>query len=68
MTAIEAATNQNPRDIEDVAGNLQWHHLAPIDPALNQNIDKMVVYESVGRYQSATEVLSDLQQMLQNNN
>jgi eukaryotic-like serine/threonine-protein kinase len=66
MTAIEAATNHSPRDIEDVDNNLQWRHLAPIDKSLADIIDKMVVFESISRYQSANEVLKDLQ-MLKNN-
>jgi CHASE2 domain-containing sensor protein/predicted Ser/Thr protein kinase len=66
MTAIEAATNHSPRDIEDLDNNLQWRHLAPIDKSLADIIDKMVVFESISRYQSANEVLKDLQMLKHN--
>jgi CHASE2 domain-containing sensor protein/tRNA A-37 threonylcarbamoyl transferase component Bud32 len=60
--AIEALTNTHPRylPVDDKTGNLIWHDLAAVSPALAKVIDKMVTYHFNDRYQSATAVLMDL--------
>ncbi len=67
MIAIEAATNTNPREIplNDKTGNLDWEELSPMSPAIEAILNKMVAYQYLQRYQSATDVLQDLQLMLQ---
>jgi CHASE2 domain-containing sensor protein/predicted Ser/Thr protein kinase len=67
MIAIEAATNTNPREIplNDKTGNLDWEELSPMSPAIEAILNKMVAYQYLQRYQSATDVLHDLQLMLQ---
>ena len=60
--AIEALTNTHPRylPVDDSTGNLIWHDLATVTPALALVLDKMVAYHFKDRYQSATAVLIDL--------
>jgi CHASE2 domain-containing sensor protein/predicted Ser/Thr protein kinase len=60
--AIEALTNTHPRylPVDDKTGNLIWHDLAAVSPALAKVLDKMVTYHFNDRYQSATAVLMDL--------
>jgi CHASE2 domain-containing sensor protein len=65
--AIQAATNTNPREIplNEQTGNLDWEELSPMSPAIEAIINKMVAYQYLQRYQSAADVLQDLQKMLQ---
>ncbi len=67
MIAIGAASRTNPRDLEvdERTGNLQWQHLSLISPELITIIDRMVAYQYINRYQSATLVLQDLQPIIQ---
>jgi serine/threonine protein kinase len=60
--AIEALTHTHPRylPVDDKTGNLIWHDLAAVSPALAKVLDKMVTYHFNDRYQSATAVLMDL--------
>jgi serine/threonine protein kinase len=60
--AIEALTNTHPRylPVDETTGNLVWHDLAAVSPALARVLDKMVAYHFRDRYQSATAVLMDL--------
>lgn len=64
MVAIEAATNVSPLELERPTTDdiLQWRHLAPLRPELANILDKMVAYQYGNRYQSASDVLKDLQQ------
>ena len=66
MVAIEAATNVSPLELDRPTTDdiLQWRHLAPISPELANVLDKMVAYQYGNRYQSASDVLKDLQQFL----
>jgi CHASE2 domain-containing sensor protein/predicted Ser/Thr protein kinase len=67
MIAIGAASRTNPRDLEvdEKTGNLRWQHLSPLSPALMKIIDRMVAYQYIHRYPSATAVLADLQPIIQ---
>ncbi|WP_310428490.1 CHASE2 domain-containing serine/threonine-protein kinase [Chamaesiphon sp. VAR_48_metabat_135_sub] len=60
--AIEALTNIQPRylPVNKDTGNMIWHDLVTVSPALIQVLDKMVAYNFPDRYQSATAVLLDL--------
>jgi CHASE2 domain-containing sensor protein/predicted Ser/Thr protein kinase len=66
MVAIEAATNTSPSELDRPTTDdiLQWRHLAPLQPELANVLDKMVAYQYGNRYQSASEVLKDLQPFL----
>jgi CHASE2 domain-containing sensor protein/predicted Ser/Thr protein kinase len=66
MVAIEAATNTSPLELDRPTTDdiLQWRHLAPLQPALANVLDKMVAYQYGNRYKSASEVLKDLQAFL----
>lgn len=66
MVAIEAATNTSPLDLDrpQPSDILQWRHLAPLSPGLADLLDKMVAYQYGDRYQSASDVLKDLQPFL----
>jgi serine/threonine protein kinase len=60
--AIEALTNTHPRylPVDENTGNMLWHDLVNISPALTKVLDKMLAYHFRDRYQSATAVLIDL--------
>jgi serine/threonine protein kinase len=66
MVAIEAATNVSPLELDrpQPSDILQWRHLAPLSPELANLLDKMVAYQYGDRYQSASDVLKDLQPFL----
>jgi CHASE2 domain-containing sensor protein/predicted Ser/Thr protein kinase len=67
MIAIGAASRTNPRDLEvdERTGNLRWQHLSPLSPELMAILDRMVAYQYIHRYQSATAVLQDLKPFIQ---
>jgi Protein kinase domain/CHASE2 domain len=66
MVAIEAATNVSPLELDrpQPSDILQWRHLSPLSPELANLLDKMVAYQYGDRYQSASDVLKDLQPFL----
>jgi eukaryotic-like serine/threonine-protein kinase len=64
MVAIQALTGRLPHEFqEDAAGEVQWRSAAAISPALATVLQKMVRYHYRDRYQSARDVLQDLQQL-----
>jgi CHASE2 domain-containing sensor protein/predicted Ser/Thr protein kinase len=67
MIAIQSATNTNPRELplNEKTGNLDWEELSPMSPEIEAIINKMVAYQYLQRYQSAADVMKDLQAMLQ---
>lgn len=65
MIAIQAMTGLLPTQFEEnqETGEVIWQHQAEVCPELGAMIQKMVCYHYRDRYQSATEVLQDLQQL-----
>jgi CHASE2 domain-containing sensor protein len=61
--AIEAITHTHPRDlpVDETTGEIQWRDLATVSDRLALILDKMVAYHFMYRYQSAREVLTDLE-------
>lgn len=64
IVAIQALTGLHPRELEDDphTGELVWQHRTTISPELANVLSKMVLNNFKERYQTATEVLEDLQQ------
>ncbi len=62
MIAIQAATGQQPQllQINPDTGNVEWRKMAQISDELAAILDKMVCYHFSDRYQSAADVLEDL--------
>jgi serine/threonine protein kinase len=63
MISIQALTGAHPRELpEDPrSGELVWHDRASVSLQLAEVLDKLVRYDFRQRYQSALEVLVDLQ-------
>lgn len=63
MTAIEALTGTHPLKLPRDSQNdrVTWQHLVSVSDELKQILDKMVRFNSRERYQTAAEVLADLQ-------
>jgi serine/threonine protein kinase len=64
IVAIQALTGLHPRELEDdpLTGEIVWQHRTKISSELANVLSKMVLNKSKERYQSATEILTDLQQ------
>ena len=62
MIAIQAVTGQQPQllPINPDTGNVEWRKMAQISDELAAILDKMVCYHFSDRYQSAADVLEDL--------
>ena len=64
MTAIEALTGLYPYELQNAAtGEIIWRNQAQVSPDLARILDKMVRYHYKERYQSATEVIQDLERL-----
>ncbi|XWK86073.1 MAG: serine/threonine-protein kinase [Phormidium sp.] len=63
MTAIEALTGRLPIELQEEHpfGEVVWRHQAQVSEKLAEILNKMICYNYKERYQSATEVLNDLQ-------
>lgn len=66
MIAIQALTGMQPTMLLEDAdtGEVIWQHLTNVTLALGAILNQMVRYHFTERYQSATEVLADLQPLL----
>ena len=67
ITAIQALTGLPPEKLpqNDQTGDICWQNYASsCSTALAKIIDKMVRYEFIERYKSATEVIDDLEQLI----
>ncbi|MBW4613565.1 MAG: protein kinase [Desmonostoc vinosum HA7617-LM4] len=66
MIAIQILTGVLPTQLEEnpQTGELVWQNQVQISPRLAAIIEKMVRYHHRDRYQSTTEVLQDLQELL----
>lgn len=62
MIGIQALTGAHPRELPEDPRTCElfWHDRAMVDPAFAEILDKMVCYDFRQRYQSALEVLADL--------
>ncbi len=62
MIAIQAVTGQQPQllPINPDTGNVEWRKMAQVSDELAAILDKMVCYHFSDRYQSAADVLEDL--------
>ncbi len=62
MIAIQALTGKLPQQLHPnpETGTVEWQQWAQVSPELAAILDKMVRYHFSDRYQSATEVLKDL--------
>jgi CHASE2 domain-containing sensor protein len=62
MIAIQAVTGIQPQllPVNPNTGNVEWRKMAQISDEFAAILDKMVCYHFSDRYQSATEVLEDL--------
>jgi serine/threonine-protein kinase len=65
MIAIQAMTGLLPTQFQEnqETGEVIWQHQAQVSPGLGAIMQRMVCYHYRDRYQSATEVLQDLQQL-----
>ncbi|BAY48090.1 serine/threonine protein kinase [Scytonema sp. HK-05] len=65
MIAIQAMTGLLPTQFQEnqETGEVVWQHQAQVSPVLGAIMQRMVCYHYRDRYQSATEVLQDLQQL-----
>lgn len=65
MTAIEALTGFAPEELEENPenGEIKWRDLAPVSDRLASILDKMVRSHFKERYQTAREVLTDLEEL-----
>ncbi|HAA29404.1 MAG TPA: serine/threonine protein kinase [Cyanobacteria bacterium UBA8553] len=65
IIAIQALTGLEPGDLDEdsQSGEILWQDHVSISPGLAEILKKMVRYHFKDRYQSATEVLQDLQQL-----
>ncbi|MBD2666630.1 serine/threonine protein kinase with Chase2 sensor [Richelia sinica FACHB-800] len=66
IIAIQALTGVLPQDFHQHSrtGNIIWTEQADINPQLAVIVNKMVCYHFSDRYQSAVDVLQDLQQLV----
>jgi serine/threonine-protein kinase len=66
MIAIQALTGINPTQLieESDNGEIAWQNRADVNEALASILTKMVRYNFKNRYQTATEVLKALQQLI----
>ncbi len=66
VMGIQALTGVNPRQFQDDPNNgeILWQHLTPVTPGLAAVLTKMTHYHFKDRYQSATEALEALQELL----
>lgn len=66
MIAIQALTGMQPTMLLEDAdtGEVIWQHLTNVTLSLGAILNQMVRYHFTERYQSATEVLADLQPLL----
>jgi len=66
MIAIQALTGMQPTMLLEDAdtGEVIWQHLTNVTLGLGSILNQMVRYHFTERYQSATEVLADLQPLL----
>jgi CHASE2 domain-containing sensor protein/tRNA A-37 threonylcarbamoyl transferase component Bud32 len=66
IIAIQALTGVLPQDFQQHSrtGNIIWTEQADINPQLAVIVNKMVCYHFSDRYQSAVDVLQDLQQLV----
>ncbi|MEC4813022.1 MAG: CHASE2 domain-containing serine/threonine-protein kinase [Scytonema sp. PMC 1069.18] len=62
MIAIQAVTGLSPHDLQpnQDTGTVMWRHRAKVSEELVEILDKMVRYHFSDRYQSAADVLQDL--------
>lgn len=65
ITAIEALTGLSPSKLQHdpKTGEILWMYRATVNPELASILAKMVRYDFSHRYQSASEVLADLQNL-----
>jgi CHASE2 domain-containing sensor protein len=65
MIAIQTVTGIQPQllAVNPDTGNVEWRKMAQISDEFATILDKMVCYHFSDRYQSATEVLKDLNQI-----
>jgi eukaryotic-like serine/threonine-protein kinase len=63
ITAIQLLTRTHPNCLPRVADQLSWRETAMVIPELANIIDRMICPQVVDRYQSAPEVITDLQQL-----
>lgn len=65
MIAIQAITGIMPHELHPhpETGTIEWRHGTKVSEKLAAILDKMVRYHFSDRYQSATEVLQDLQKI-----
>ncbi|MBW4626070.1 MAG: protein kinase [Brasilonema octagenarum HA4186-MV1] len=66
ILCIQALTGVHPRELsrDPNTAEISWHSQANVSPELARILDKMVRYDFSQRYQSATEVLQDLQRSI----
>lgn len=65
MIAIKALTGKSPHELNrDADEELQWRHLAVVSHALAEIINKMVREDYKERYQSASEIIAALDQLV----
>ncbi|WP_414581569.1 protein kinase domain-containing protein [Scytonema sp. PCC 10023] len=65
MIAIQALTGLLPTQLQEnqETGEIVWQNQTQVSPGLGAIMQRMVCYHYRDRYQSATEVLQDLQQL-----
>lgn len=70
ITAIKALTGVSPTQlIQDAkTGEILWTHKVQVSPELAAIVSKMVYYDFNQRYQTATEVIEDILNLINNNN
>jgi serine/threonine protein kinase len=68
MIGIKALTGLAPHELVDLDANgeLRWTHKAKVSSSLANVISKMVLYDYKQRYQTASEALAALQQLVSN--
>ncbi|MDZ7960196.1 MAG: CHASE2 domain-containing protein [Aulosira sp. DedQUE10] len=65
MIGIKALTGIAPHELErDAEGELQWRDQVVVGPSLAEILSKMVLEDYKQRYQSATEALAAVQELL----
>lgn len=65
MIAIQALTGITPEKLprDEHNGEIEWHHLVNLSPALTNIIDQMICYHFKERYQSADLIIKDLNKL-----
>jgi len=67
MIAIQALTGKNPTILEeDDNGEILWHNVVSVNRDLGKIIEKMTRYDYKLRYQSADDVIQDLENYIRN--